>query len=331
MTGLGENLRREREMRGITLDEISHTTKISVRLLEALEGEDFSKLPGGIFTRSFIRSYASYLGLDEEHVISEYEASAPARGDEDLSRFGTNHNRNKSKPPIVPWAIAVLLLATGYGIFRYGHRSTEIPVSFGNPSPSAAAQPSPSGHLPEVLAPDAAKGSSPDAVTSDSTVPAAGPAANGASPSPGIKADASQNNADRAGVGAAAATQPASGDAPAKGPDAGLASAAPSRSSSQSSALSTASAAAAGNLVLQIAATQRVWVAVDADGKNVFERVLDPAQQRTLMAKNYFDVTTGNAQGTVLTLNGITLKPLGRNGEVKTLHLTRDDLRNRTQ
>lgn len=157
----------------------------------------------------------------------------------------------------------------------------------------------------------------------------------GTSAPAGTKADASQNTTVEAGPGAAAAMQPAAGDAPQKGgPDASVPGKAPLASSSMHpvalSAASVAAAEAAGGLVLQVAATQRAWVAVDADGKNVFERVLDPAQESTLMAKNYFDVTTGNAQGTVLTLNGVTLKPLGRYGEVKTLHLTRDDLRNRT-
>ena len=51
MATFGENLRREREMRGVTLEEISDATKIAVRTLAALEADDFSKLPGGIFTR----------------------------------------------------------------------------------------------------------------------------------------------------------------------------------------------------------------------------------------------------------------------------------------
>ena len=72
MSPFGENLRREREMRGVSLEEISIATKISVRLLQAIESEDFAKLPGGIFTRSFIRSYSKYLGLDEESVLGEY-------------------------------------------------------------------------------------------------------------------------------------------------------------------------------------------------------------------------------------------------------------------
>ncbi len=52
MASFGENLRREREMRGVTLQEISAATKISGRFLQALEAEEFAKVPGGVFTRS---------------------------------------------------------------------------------------------------------------------------------------------------------------------------------------------------------------------------------------------------------------------------------------
>ena len=84
------------------------------------------------------------------------------------------------------------------------------------------------------------------------------------------------------------------------------------------------------DLVLQVAATDRAWVAVDADGKTVLQRVLNPNEVETLKAHRSFDVTTGNAQAVILTLNGETLKPLGRLGEVKSVHLTRDDLKNST-
>jgi hypothetical protein len=77
--------------------------------------------------------------------------------------------------------------------------------------------------------------------------------------------------------------------------------------------------------VLQVAATERAWVAVDADGKTVLQRVLNPDEVQTLKAHKSFDVTTGNAQAVILTLNGETLKPLGRHGEVKSVHLTRED------
>ena len=84
-------------------------------------------------------------------------------------------------------------------------------------------------------------------------------------------------------------------------------------------------------MVLQVAATDRAWVAVDADGKAVLQRVLNPNEVQTLKAHESFDFTTGNAQAVILTLNGQTLKPLGRRGEVKSLHLTLQDLKNSAQ
>src|SRR5215470_4687114 len=79
MASFGESLRREREMRGVSLEEISATTKINLRFLQAFEAEDFAKLPGGVFTRSFLRAYADYLGLDTERVLAEYQLVAPPR------------------------------------------------------------------------------------------------------------------------------------------------------------------------------------------------------------------------------------------------------------
>ena len=77
MSTFGENLRREREMRGVSLEEIRDATKIGMRALKAMEDDQFEKLPGGIFTRSFIRTYAKYLGLDEEKIMAEFQLVAP--------------------------------------------------------------------------------------------------------------------------------------------------------------------------------------------------------------------------------------------------------------
>jgi len=81
-------------------------------------------------------------------------------------------------------------------------------------------------------------------------------------------------------------------------------------------------------LALQVAATERAWVAVDADGKTVLQKVLNPNEVENLKAHESFDVTVGNASGIVLTLDGVALKPLGRRGEVKSVHLTRQDAKN---
>ena len=70
--GFGEHLRREREMRGVSLDEIAGATRISTRFLEALEKEAWDRLPGGVFNRGFVRTVARFLGLEEESLLAEY-------------------------------------------------------------------------------------------------------------------------------------------------------------------------------------------------------------------------------------------------------------------
>jgi cytoskeletal protein RodZ len=71
MTSFGSSLRRERELRGITLQEIAASTKIGVPLLQAIEEDRFDKLPQGLFVRGFVREYARFLALDEQKVLTE--------------------------------------------------------------------------------------------------------------------------------------------------------------------------------------------------------------------------------------------------------------------
>ena len=68
MTPVGETLRRERLKRNLDLEEISRELKISPRFLKAIEDDQFDKLPGGVFAKSFVRQYARLLGLDEEQI-----------------------------------------------------------------------------------------------------------------------------------------------------------------------------------------------------------------------------------------------------------------------
>jgi len=69
----GERLKRERELREVTLEEITSATRIGSRFLEALENEQWEKLPGGVFNRGFVRAIARYLGLNEEALLGEYD------------------------------------------------------------------------------------------------------------------------------------------------------------------------------------------------------------------------------------------------------------------
>ncbi|HET7435891.1 MAG TPA: helix-turn-helix domain-containing protein [Thermoanaerobaculia bacterium] len=76
LASFGEELRREREIRGISLKEIADATKISKRFLEAIERNDHRTLPAPVFTRGFVREYARYLGLNAEEIVNRYNFAA---------------------------------------------------------------------------------------------------------------------------------------------------------------------------------------------------------------------------------------------------------------
>lgn len=301
MPAFGENLRREREMRGVSLEEIASATKISLRFLQAIEGENFSKLPGGIFGRSFIRSYARYLGLDEERVMAEYQLAAQPKTDLDLHRMPANNPaqpRKEARTPLVATLVAAILLAGGYALFRYSRRAVEAPAP---PAPTQAVTPTPP-------APPTQPATSPDVNSlTVGTNPTGAGVAPGTTPggAPGTTPGAAPNAPAQPGAVVGPATQ----------------------STAQPVLPTGTKYAQEAGLVLQVAATERAWVAVEADGKTVLQRSLNPNEVQTVKARESFDVTTGNAQGVILTLNGETLKPLGRRGEVKAIHITRDNLK----
>jgi cytoskeletal protein RodZ len=78
MSTFGERLKREREKRKISLDDVARSTKISKRHLMELEEERFKDLPGGIFNKGFVRAYAKHLELNEEEMVREYVAADTA-------------------------------------------------------------------------------------------------------------------------------------------------------------------------------------------------------------------------------------------------------------
>ena len=86
-TDVGARLRAAREAKQISLREIAATTKISVSALEALEENDVAQLPGGIFTRAFVRSYATEVGLDPEEVMRDFVAQVPAEGIDEEEKY----------------------------------------------------------------------------------------------------------------------------------------------------------------------------------------------------------------------------------------------------
>jgi len=113
----GERLKRERELREVSLEELTAGTRIGPRFLEALENEDWNKLPGGVFGRGFARSIAKYLGLDEENFVAEYDM---ARGELARPQQLTPEERIPSVPRWVPLAGSALLLLLLVGLICGG-------------------------------------------------------------------------------------------------------------------------------------------------------------------------------------------------------------------
>jgi len=121
--GFGEHLKREREMRGVSLDEICVATRISTRFLEALEGEHWEVLPGGVFNRGFVRAVSRFLGLDEEGMVAEYAMAmseqnpAPAWSRPPIPAPDQERNR------LVWVLVAAVLLLAGAGWFGWRLRA----------------------------------------------------------------------------------------------------------------------------------------------------------------------------------------------------------------
>ena len=72
-------LEQVRRKRGVSLEQIAESTKISTRFLRAIECEEFEKLPGGVFNTNYIRQYASEIGHPAEPVLEQYKAFEAAK------------------------------------------------------------------------------------------------------------------------------------------------------------------------------------------------------------------------------------------------------------
>ena len=116
MGNFGERIQREREMRGITLEEIAEATKIGTRSLRALEEQDFDKLPGGIFNKGFVRAYSKYLGIDEDQAVADYVTAVnEAQSSGKLTRPEyapptiDESETDKPEPIRIPWGLLILI------------------------------------------------------------------------------------------------------------------------------------------------------------------------------------------------------------------------------
>lgn len=284
MASFGERIKREREMRGVSLEEIAESTKIGKRNLEALETEDFDKLPGGIFNKGFVRAYAKYLGLDEDQAVTDFLAAENAastgvrlavdpvpavdsgtNGDAAGKKSRKERSREleaiaarreaekKNNPPLNPsetsnkiWVLVaiVCLVGGGFAWWKYSHPEHAAP---------------PVAHRAPVAAPVVV----PAPVVSSSSTP---------------KVVAPENSV------ADPATQ-----------DDGL-------------------------VHLKVHATQDSWIQVTVDGKAVQDGTLDASTDKTFSGKEVI-FKTGNAGGVELTYNGKTQAPFGKDNQVKQIKI----------
>jgi cytoskeletal protein RodZ len=138
---IGEQLRLAREGRGIPLREISDQTRISMHYLEAIEANDYKRLPGGIFNRSFVKAYARYVGYDEKEAVEAYTRYMRESGEPGEDVVSTPHQSKvytdlpATRSPLLTVVLAIVILAIltamALGVLRWVQRRSAGPAVTG--------------------------------------------------------------------------------------------------------------------------------------------------------------------------------------------------------
>jgi cytoskeletal protein RodZ len=143
--GVGSALRRAREVRGVSLDEAARDTRLRVDQLDALEREDFDVLPGDVYVRASLRTYASYLGLHADKVAGAYSRTAeeveppllPARLGPVERMIAASRIRDNQRFLLVA-AASILLILLAFGLLSRGESApptASIPADTSSPAP----------------------------------------------------------------------------------------------------------------------------------------------------------------------------------------------------
>jgi cytoskeleton protein RodZ len=307
MGSFGDRLKKEREQRSISLDDIALSTKIGTRMLRALEDEKFEQLPGGIFNKGFVRAYARHLGLDEEQTIADYMAAlgasqlkaseeAPALPKPELApkRRGAvvqGGSETSERTAEIPWgllALALLLIALAFASWSYYHRNqrddsrkTSIPARTETTTTPTVNADSP-GPRPSAL-------SDPQAVTS-------------AKPSAPPPVQAVRQPSSHPLDGTQAVQQ-----------------------ASESQRLTPA----AGTFTVLLRGneeSEECWVSITVDGKPAVEAILSAPTQKEIQASNEVVIKAGSVGALDFFFNGRKIPPQGEYGIVKTLTFRSDGL-----
>jgi len=317
MIPVGETLRRERMKRNLDLEQISNELKISTRFLQAIESDQYDKLPGGIFAKSFVRQYARLLGLDEEAIAGEVQqALAPAPE----VPVPVEKARQASVAPIqVPkvdewetvgdkrfqwsgWLSAVVLVAVMLvcsAVYAWMQRSKSPVTAQASPPKQSGTQsaPAPAGLAAQPVAAPGVTALPPSPVEpAPAPTPAPGQAAEQkpaerkpAEQTPTEQELVERKPADPRPAPAVARVMPPNPDA---------------------------------TVHVEITADETVWVLARADGKYAFSATMDPQTTRTVEGVKEVTLRLGNAGGVTISLNGKPIGSGGPKGQVRTIQFT---------
>jgi cytoskeleton protein RodZ len=345
MGSFGNKFRKARESKKLSLDDISNVTKISSRMLKAIEDENFDQLPGGVFNKGFIRAYAKHVGLNADDAVSEYlaclsqeQVNSHGSGNSER-RAGTDRRKSAASssaasktatqtqsPVDVEDELPGLHLPRAEDIRHkpkeyLGRKSSGIPwltiaiilvivlgIALIWIRHSRQLRTETRRVAPPVAKTEAA---SPDAKGSSQAAsqPATPPSATaGAVPHPTDSQSAQTQNSTRSTTPAATATSSANSNQPdAAGTD----------TEAGQSAAPRAKSAPALNLVIR--ATENSWISVTADGQTVTQETLIAPAHTTVRANREIVVRVGNAAGVTFSWRGQEIPAQGVESEVKTL------------
>jgi cytoskeleton protein RodZ len=298
MTSIGEMLRRERLKRNLDLGQIAQELKISSRFLEAIEAGQLDKLPGGVFTKSFILQYARLLGLDEEKITGELQRTldplpevpapveAPKPADsaikvprvEEWEAIGESRFRWSSSLSAAALVVVVMLACSG--LYAWWQHTRRLAPPHESPPAAAVQQAPPPAPVQQPPSPAVQPSEAPTGTQPPSEAPAAAPSTEQPAPP------------------APAAPQP-----PVPVPGASASNPhAPVR--------------------VEVTADESVWVLARSDGKYLFSGTLGAKESRTFEAASTVLLRLGNAGGVTITLNGKPVGPVGPRGQVRTVQFT---------
>jgi cytoskeletal protein RodZ len=312
MKSLGEYLQAERQTRGISLEQISADTRISISMLKAIEEGNTEKLPAPVLVKGFLRAYAGNIGLDPEAVIIKYqdlvEEADPRQ--EALEKFHRRLRPKSSRKKGLMFLFVLVVLAALAFIswhFYSGRQQQKSPV---------VSESSPGLETPR----DASQTAPPSAARQEQPAPAAPAASTAASP-PESEAKAEPEIAPvepeseamlpvEGGPAAVSADRAPAVSQP--GSDVSLA-------ETEQQVLTPPPAAPVH--VLRARAVERTWLSITIDETRVREYLLRPGQEMEWRARSSLNVIIGNAAGVQLYLNERPLKPLGERGKVVNLTL----------